>query len=138
LSTEEILTKQANYSLQKVFKTTFLLLLLFVLNPFVSYLVFKNRGAIEVTYINLLQIYGYSFAVFVPLAIVNCILLPLNRLRIFLLLVCGAISLYYIYKETKEYLTKYIDDQTFKYFGGYIVGSTAVFMLLFRYYFLSA
>jgi len=74
----------------------------------------------------------------VPLAILNCILMPLNRLRIFLMIASGAISLYYIYKETKEYLTKYIDDQSFKYIGGYVVGSSAFFLLLLRYYFLSA
>ena len=110
----------------------------FIINPFVCYLVFKNKGAIEVSFINLFQIYGYSYAIFVPLAIVNCILMPLNRLRIFLILASGAISMYYIYKETKEYLTKYIDDQTFKYIGGYVLGSCAFFLLLFRYYFLSA
>lgn len=111
---------------------------MFIVNPFVGYLIFKNRGALEVTYTSLFQIYGYSFAIFIPLAIVNCLLMPLNRLRVFLLLASGAISLYYIYKETKEYLTKYIDDNTWKYFAGYIVGSTALFMLLFRYYFLHA
>ena len=109
------------------------------MNPFVCYLIFKYRGAIEVTYSGLFQIYGYSFAIFIPLAIINCILIPLNRLRIFLLLASGAISLYYLYKETKEYLTKYIvDESTWKYFVGYIVLSTAFFMVLFRYYFLTA
>lgn len=112
---------------------------MFIVNPFVSYLIFKNRGAIEVTYASLFQIYGYSFAIFIPLALVNCVLMPLNRMRVFLLLASGAISLYYLYKETKEYLTKYIvDEQTWKYFVGYIVGSTVFFMLLFRYYFLNA
>jgi len=135
-SQDEILTRQANYSLQKVFKTTFFLLLMFIVNPFIAYLVFKNKGAIEVTYANLLHIYGYSLAVFIPLALVNSALLSLNRLRIFLLLAAGCISLYYIYKETKEYLTKYIDDQTLKYIGGYVVGWTCLFLLLVRYYFL--
>lgn len=111
---------------------------MFTVNPFIIYLVFKNKGAIEVTYANLLQVYGYSFAIFIPLAILNSCLVPLNRLRVFLLLCAGIISLYYIYKETKEYLTKYIDESTLKYIGGYIVGSTGVFMLLFRYYFLHA
>ena len=109
---------------------------MFLVNPFVAYLVFKNKGAIEVTYTNLLHVYGYSLAVFIPLAIINSALIPLNRLRIFLLLAAGAISLYYIYKETKEYITKYIDDQTLKYIGCYIVGSTALFLILVRYYFL--
>ncbi len=111
---------------------------MFIVNPFIAFLVFKNKGAIEVSYANLLQIYGYSLAIFIPLCLVNCLLMPLNRLRIFLLLCSGAISLYYIYKETKEYLTKYMDEHTWKYMGGYIVGSTGLFLLLIRYYFLHA
>lgn len=111
---------------------------MFIVNPFIAYLVFKNKGAIEVTYASLLQIYGYSFAIFIPLSLVNCLLMPLNRLRIFLLISAGAISTYYIYKETKEFLTKYIDENTLKYIGGYIVGSTCLFMVLVRYYFLHA
>lgn len=86
---------QANYSLKKFFKTTFILLFMFTVNPFIAYLVFKNRGSLEVTFINLLQIYGYSFAIYIPLAIVNLIFIPLNRVRVFLLLCSGAISLYY-------------------------------------------
>jgi hypothetical protein len=132
------LARQANYSLQKVFKTTFLMMLMFIFNPFVAYLIFKNKGAIEVTYANLLQVYGYSFAIFIPISIINCCLMPLNRVRIVLLISAGGISIYYIYKETKEYLTKYIDEATLRYIGGYIVGSTVVFMLLLRYYFLHA
>jgi hypothetical protein len=121
-----------------MFKTVFLLSFLFILNPFIGYLIFKNRGAIEVTFAHLLQIYGYSLAIFVPAAILNCFLMPLNRLRIFLILVSGAISLYYLYKETKEYLTKYIDEQTLKYVTGYMAGSTLFLLLLIRYYFLAA
>lgn len=138
MTQEELLAKQANYSLQKVFKTTFFLLLMFIVNPFIAYLVFKNKGAIEVTYASLLQIYGYSLAIFIPLSLINCLLMPLNRLRVFLLISAGAISTYYIYKETKEFLTKYIDENTLKYIGGYIVGSTCLFMVLVRYYFLHA
>ena len=99
---------------------------------------FKNRGAIEVTFVHLLQIYGYSLAIFVPVAILNCVLLSLFRLRMFLVLCSGAISLYYIYKETKEYITKYIDDETFKYLGGFMLASTALFQFLLVYYFLAA
>jgi len=121
-----------------MFTTTFLMSFLFIVNPFIVYLVFKNRGAIEVNFVQLLQIYGYSLAIFVPVAILNCFFISLNRLRIFLILVAGCISLYYIYKETKEYINKYIDDNTMKYLGGYMIGSTCCFMGLVRYYFLNA
>lgn len=121
-----------------MFKTVFLMFFLFIINPFIAYLVFKNRGAIEVTFVHLLQIYGYSLAIFVPVAILNCFFISLNRLRFCLILASGAISLYYIYKETKEYITKYIDDKTLNYIGGYMVCSTTFFMAMLRYYFLSA
>jgi len=47
---------------------------------------------------------------------------------------------YYIFKETREYVVKYLegqDEQTLRYMKVYTVGSTAVFALLFRYYFLA-
>jgi len=43
---------------------------MFLLNPFIAYLVFKNKGAMEVTFTHLMQIYGYAYAVFVPLGLV--------------------------------------------------------------------
>lgn len=47
---ENILTKFANHSVHKVFKTAFVMTLMFFCNPFIAYLVFKNKGAFEVTY----------------------------------------------------------------------------------------
>jgi hypothetical protein len=52
-----------------VFKTAFILAFIFFCNPFIAYLIFKSKGALEVTYALLLQIYGYSFAVFIPLTL---------------------------------------------------------------------
>ncbi len=137
MNTEELLVKQANYSIHKIFTVSFLMLFIFILNPFVAYLVFKNKGALEINYISLLQTYGYSFAIYVPLAIINCLLAPLNRLRVFLIIVASAISIYYIYKETKEQLDKYFDSQSLHYFLMYMIGSSGLFSILFRYYFLS-
>ena len=51
---EYLLAKQANYSLSKLFTITFLMFLFFIVNPFVCYLLFKNRGAMEVTFTSLL------------------------------------------------------------------------------------
>jgi hypothetical protein len=135
-SDETLLVKFANYTLNKVFKTAFVMTFLFFCNPFIAYLVFKNKGAFEVTYTQLLQVYGYSFTIFVPVAVVYIIAAPLYRLRLFILLVSGAISVYYLYKETKDFITKYFDDNTLRSFGIYIGISTSLFLLLFRYYFI--
>lgn len=51
---DDLLAKFANQSMSKLFKTTFLVAFMFLLNPFIAYLVFKNRGALEVTFIHLL------------------------------------------------------------------------------------
>ena len=65
-----MLAKFANQSVARLFKVTFLIVLMFLLNPFIAYLVFKNKGAMEVTFTHLMQIYGYANAVFVPLGLV--------------------------------------------------------------------
>jgi len=136
-----MIVKFANQSVSKLFKITFIVIFMFLLNPFIAYLVFKNKGAMEVTFIHLFQIYGYSLAVFVPLGFVHCVFYPLSRLRLILTVAASCISLYYIFKETREYVVKYLEDsdaQTLRYLKFYTVGSTAVFALLFKYYFLAA
>jgi hypothetical protein len=67
---EDLLAKFANQSVARLFKVTFLVILMFLLNPFIAYLVFKNKGAMEVTFTHLMQIYGYAYAVFVPLGLI--------------------------------------------------------------------
>lgn len=111
--------------------------ILFFCNPFIAYLVFKGKGAFEVTYSLLLQIYGYSFTIFIPVTFAYIVSEPLYNLRIFILLASAIISLYYLYKETREYSGKYFDEKTFKQFSIYIIASTTIFLLLFRYYFIS-
>jgi hypothetical protein len=110
-----------------------------MLSPFVTFLVFKNKGALEVTFIQLMQIFGYSLSIFIPLALIHCVFYPLSRLRLLTTIAATGISLYYIYKETREYVVKYLegaDDSTLwnmKVFTGTMIGG---FALLFRYYFL--
>lgn len=133
---EDVYVKQANYSVQKMFKVSFLMLTIFFCNPFIVYLIFKNKGAFEISYVHLLQIYGYSFAIFVPVAFIYSLAVPMYNLRIFMLLASGAINVYYLYKETRELITKYFDDNSLKSFGIYIASSTLFFLILFRYYFI--
>jgi hypothetical protein len=87
--------------------------LLFICNPFIAYLVFKNKGAFEVSFVELLHIYGYSYTIFIPVAFLYLVI-PLYNMRLFILLSSGAISLYYLFKETKEIMNKYFDDGSLK------------------------
>jgi hypothetical protein len=141
LTDQDLLSRFATQSMSRLFSVSFLVSLMFLGNPFIAYLVFKNKGALEVTFTHLLQIYGYSLAVFVPLGFLHCLLYPLGRLRLVLTVAAVCISLYYIFKETREFVVKYLegqDQETFKYMQYYTVASTTVFALLFRYYFLAA
>lgn len=138
---EDLQIKFTNASLDKLFRITFLIILMFLINPFVAYTVFKNSGAIEVTFSHLLQIYSYSLTIFVPLGFVHCFIYPLARLRLILTVAAACISLYYIYKETREFVVKYLegqDEQTLRYMKIFTVGSVSLFAFLFRYYFMSA
>jgi hypothetical protein len=119
-----------------MFKTSFLMITLFFCNPFIAYLIFKNKGAFEISYMHLLQIYGYSFSIFVPVAFIYTLIVPMYNLRVFMLLASGAISMYYLYKETRELIVKYFDDDSSKTFALYIGASTMFFLILFRYYFI--
>ena len=47
---EDLVVKFANHTLHKMFTTIFLLSFFYILNPFIGYLTFKNRGAVEVTF----------------------------------------------------------------------------------------
>ena len=89
----------------------------------------------------MMQIYGYSLSIFIPLGFLHCLLYPLARLRLLTTILGSIFSLYYIYKETREMVIKYLegaDDTTYWYMKVFAITSTIVFALLFRYYFLEA
>jgi len=136
---QQALTAQvlAFYNVQKIFKITFLLAVYFFVTPFIAYLIFKNKGAFEVSYLQLFMIYSYSFAVFVPTSLVY-VLVPLYRFRWLLLLGSTAISLYYVYKEVRELVQKYFDWESFKNLAWFAGLCSGAFMLLMRYYIMSS
>jgi hypothetical protein len=108
-----------------------------LLNPFVTYLVLKNKGALEVTYSQLTQIFSYSLSIFIPLGLLHCLLYPFARLRLLTTVAAVAISLYYIYKETREYVVKYLegsDESTLWYMKAFVTLSIGGWALLFRFY----
>jgi hypothetical protein len=122
-------------SVKKVSKTAFLFALYFLGTPFVLYMVFKSKQALDVSYTRLFQLFGYAYTVFIPGSFLYA-LIPLARLRLFVLVLMGTVSLYYIYREMKEMSAKYFDEVTLKNITWYVCASHIGFMLIFKYYLL--
>jgi hypothetical protein len=59
----------ANQSLSRLFKITFIVSLTLLTLPSVTFLVLKNRGALEVTFTQMMQIFAYSLAIYLPLGL---------------------------------------------------------------------
>ena len=117
-----------------MFSTSFFLILFFFCNPFGAYLVFKNKQAFEVSFTQLLHIQGYAFTNFIPFAFLYLVVTSyLWKLRLLMLASAGGISLYYMYKETKEAMVKYLDEETVRNLYWYFGVCTGVFLLLFRH-----
>jgi hypothetical protein len=107
--------------------------------PFVAFLVLKNKGALEVTYVQLTQIFAYSLTPFLPLGPLHCVLYPFSRLRLITTVGAVGISMYYIYKETREYVVKYLqggtdDEGTLRYMKVCLLAVVGCWALLLRYY----
>jgi len=131
------MTKSANLNVHQVFKITFLLALYFLAAPFITYLLFKAKGAFEVTFLQLFMITSYSFAVFVPTSVLY-VFVPFYRFRWFLLIASTGVSLYYMYKEVRELITKYFDWESFKNLAWFACGCSGVFMIFVKYQVFSA
>mmetsp|Transcript_26023 Transcript_26023/g.25244 ORF Transcript_26023/g.25244 Transcript_26023/m.25244 type:complete len:122 (+) Transcript_26023:526-891(+) len=121
-----------------MFSISLILFFFFFCNPFIAYLVFKGKGAIEVSYTLLFQIYAYSFSIFLPATLVYIMSSAFYRVKLFFLVISAGISLYYLYKEMREYIEKYFDETTMKQVMGYFGGSTVFFLVLFQYHFMAS
>ena len=90
-------TLNANESLSKIIKLTFLCSFWFTMVPLGCYITFRAQGPInnEVSYMRLFQTYAYSMAVFIPLTALYILVLPFNRAKWILLLAAVAITTYY-------------------------------------------
>ncbi len=83
------------------------------------------------------QIFSYSLVIYIPLGLLLCVLYPFNRLRLLCTIGCVSISLYYIYKETREYVVKYLegaDEVTLWYMKAFVTISVSVWAAILRYY----
>lgn len=61
--------KNADQSLKRIMKITFFLGLFYFGNPLISYLMFKGRNAMEVSYTQQLTIFSYAHVMFIPVSL---------------------------------------------------------------------
>jgi hypothetical protein len=83
--------KAASQSLKRIMKIVFILGCFYLGLPFGSYLMFKGKNAIEVTFVQQLALYSYSFAAFIPVSILVLGFHAFYRVRLALLVVVWTV-----------------------------------------------
>lgn len=109
-------TVDANQSLHKIAKMSFLITVFFLGVPLAQYMTLRsqNTGALPLTYLQLVQIYSYGMLAFIPSALLSVVFWPYERVKWFLLITSVAASCYYTYKETLLHSKKYMTFPVFK------------------------
>ena len=101
--------KNADQSLKRIMKITFFLGMFYFGNPLISYLMFKGKNALEVSYIQQLGVFSYANVMFIPVSLLISALQQYYRFKYFALILLYFSYLFYIYKELYEMRKKYFD-----------------------------
>ena len=130
----------ANAALSKIMTLAFLITLFFTVVPLAAYFTFRSSGRIsdETSYTRLIQVYGYSMAVFIPIVAVYSAMSPFHRVQWVLLLAGAALASFYQYKEMIEESKRFLTYSTFRKLAGGVLFSTLLFVWLLRFYFISS
>lgn len=126
----------ADKSLKRIMKITFLLAVFYLGNPFVSYLMFKSKNAIEVTFTQQLCAFSYSYAIFVPGSFLLFALQSFSRFKYLMVLTLWILHTYFIYKQLYETRRKYFDFAANKQLAWFLFTSTFIFMWIYKSYFM--
>mmetsp|Transcript_8451 Transcript_8451/g.12902 ORF Transcript_8451/g.12902 Transcript_8451/m.12902 type:complete len:121 (-) Transcript_8451:28-390(-) len=117
-------------------KIFFLVTCFYIGQPFCSYLMFKSKNAIEVSFSQQLTIFSYAFVPFIPGALFIFCFQAFYRVKLFLVLCLWLVYLYYIYKQLYDLRVKYFDQQANKNLAWLVGGSSFVFTWVFKSYFM--
>ena len=128
--------KNVDASLKRIMKIVFLVSLFYIGLPFCSYLMFKTKNAIEVSFLQQLSTFAYSYVPFIPGALVIFSFQAFYRAKILLVGVLWLFHLFYIYKQQYDLRIKYFDQKANKNMAWLIGGSSFVFMWIFKSYFM--
>jgi hypothetical protein len=129
----------AYYSLNKVARSAFVVYFYFVLNPLLLLLIIKYvMNIMEVQYLWLFGIYGYSYTIFVITTALNVV--PLEWLRWSFLIGSGVVSLSTIITEMFRLMRHKLKGPNAMKFGGlcvFLLLSHTLFIFSMKNYFLS-
>mmetsp|Transcript_3361 Transcript_3361/g.5622 ORF Transcript_3361/g.5622 Transcript_3361/m.5622 type:complete len:181 (+) Transcript_3361:818-1360(+) len=90
--------KATDRSLKRIMKILFLFNCFYLGMPFGSYLMFKGRNAIEVTFVQQLAVFSYAYAPFVPGSLVIFAFQAYYRVKLLFVVQLWIVHLYIIYK----------------------------------------
>lgn len=131
-----MLQKNRSATLQRIMKLAFFFACFYLGLPFISYLQFKGRQAMEITFTSQLIAFSYAFVPFIPGSLFIFSLQGYWRVKYLSLLILWTLLLFNIYKTTYEARKKYFDFVTNKQMAWYVAGFTFVFMWVYKSYFL--
>ncbi|CAI2379849.1 unnamed protein product [Moneuplotes crassus] len=117
----------------KMAKSYAFLLLYFVVIPAGLYGVLTLLSDESPEYAKILAVYGYSFAIFVPVTFT--FLVPFDTARWVFLIVAGIISLWILFKELVMNGMEYMEEYKIYFIGGVQCFLHVVFILFLKYYF---
>lgn len=129
-------SKVSDASLKRIMKITFFLGLFYMGVPFMTYIMFKNRNATDISFAHQLTLTSYSYVIFIPASILIAAFQSYYRFKYLVLLIVWAIHLYYLYKNMYDVRKKYFDFESNKQMAWIIVGSSFFFMWIYKSFFL--
>ena len=126
---EKLSGKSQTVQLEKIYTCAGWILFYIIANPLIFYCLLKNKGG-NVAYLQIVGIYGYSFAPFVLFAVLYVINLKL--VHILLVLYVAIASLMFLYKNLGAYCEMYLGNLEFP-AKIYMVGCVFVLLLILVY-----
>ena len=128
----------ANEALESIMFVFFLIFAFFLLVPFFTYLTFMSslEGAprtYETSWKRLIQIYAYSYACFIPGAVLHVVLAPFVRARWLLTLSLAGMASFFQYKESIDSCKQYLTYNKFVRLAAGLCFANLMFSLLVKY-----
>ncbi|CAI2377759.1 unnamed protein product [Moneuplotes crassus] len=134
-STEKIAKEKAtSISLHQIGKSFILSLIYLLICPLVVYYHYTKEGARSAQYLEIVSIYGYSFAILPVIEVL--ILIPLGWFRLCFLAAGAFISGFLIRRELFDLNKKYLPRKEITYIRNYGVIAHVIWLLLFKLLFL--
>lgn len=131
-----LVQKNTSATLQRIMRIVLILGMFYIGWPSTTYLMIKGANGMEVTLVQQLSMFSYAFVPQIPISILIFSLQSFYRVKYFLLLVLWVVSGYYIYKSSHETRAKHFDFQANKQMAWMLMGSSLVYLWLYKSYFL--